>query len=289
MIKRWTVTLAAVAVLVLPVLAQSGPEARGEDKVPFSIAISMPATELRSGSQVWVDVTLTNTADQILMVPRIQLVVRDMQGRPAKLTREAEAEESQGPAPGSQRGTFIDPGKSVESDEVISKSYDLSRPGEYVVQAVASYGGLKAKSNQLTVIITDSGQEVPSAGPFTLTVTSPHNAVKQGSTILLKVRLVNTSNRDLSIDNTKFDLLIEDTEGNSSPATEASKKLKKQQVEPSFHNLFSLHPGETLRTNIEADKFYVLGPGKYLVHLQKVDDETKSVVKSNPVTVTVVR
>lgn len=51
--------------------------------------------------------------------------------------------------------------------------------------------------------------------------------------------------------------------------------------------LHGVRPGESFDLTIDLTKLYVLKPGKYTVQVERLDNESKELVKSNAVTLTV--
>src|SRR5579863_3829186 len=113
-----------------------------------SVWISSPTAEVTPGSEVWIDVTVTNISAETIFCPDHRLNVWDSEGRPAPLTKGEQERIQRGPAPLSRNyHALLGPGGSSESDADLSKVYDLARPGTYTIQATAFYGKELIKSN----------------------------------------------------------------------------------------------------------------------------------------------
>ena len=143
-------------------LAAAPPQDAGV--APLSIGISAPQDTVQSGSEVQIEVTITNTSDQNLRYrplswPDVKEDVRDSQGRPAPETaygRELHARHIR-PTAGSFPGTrILEPGDNVRYRYPLTVIYDLSRPDTYTVQVQRQDPVTKTivKSNTITVTVT---------------------------------------------------------------------------------------------------------------------------------------
>ncbi len=144
--------------LVAAALAQRASAAQP----PFSIVISTPRDTVKAGSNVDVEVTVTNTSDHDIKYrrlnwPHVKQDVRDSKGRPAPETpygRELHAGHV-GPTRNPLRGA-LEPGKTNRVRYPLTMIYDLSQPGTYTVQEEQEDPETKTfvKSNTITVTVT---------------------------------------------------------------------------------------------------------------------------------------
>ena len=169
---------------------------------PFSISISSANTVFKAASEVRIRLVFKNTSDHEIPYVRgigtgvephgeffTDVEVRDAKGeltpetryqrllrgkddistKAATRERSASAQATSGPPEprptfrGSFAGYMLKPGESREEDIVVSKLYDLSRPGRYAISASRRLSELAtdpnskvvAKSNTLIITITE--------------------------------------------------------------------------------------------------------------------------------------
>ena len=98
--------------------------------------------------------------------------------------------------------------------------------------------------------------------------------------------------------NTKLDVEVRDAQGNLASLTEGGREFRKQfGMGGSPHTAFSarqtrrqicvLTAGEGLRITFKVALYDMSRPGDYTIQVSHFDDETKTWVKSNKITVTV--
>jgi hypothetical protein len=139
---------------------------------------------------------------------------------------------------------------------------------------------------------------------FSVTISVPQDVVAAGSEVKVKITLKNTSNHDIGIPKSPADdqggsynkITVRDEEGNlvADNATIAARTDKHKGTQSELMNLtmetiilFTVKPGESLKDGIKLSEIYDLSkPGKYSIELERTDD-TKTVVKSNTITLTV--
>jgi hypothetical protein len=152
------VRFGSVVLLLAAGLAQSS-------SAPFSIMIAAAHTEMKSGSEVKVNVTVTNISNRDIGIkmtsPLCDYVVevRDSAGRLAPDTEQKRAQYC-----GADRTTGRDfvaqlkPNESVRDSIPVSALSDMSQPGEYSVQVMRKtpkdMGGVVVKSNTITINVT---------------------------------------------------------------------------------------------------------------------------------------
>jgi hypothetical protein len=132
---------------------------------PFSINISGETPVVRAGSDVYINVHLTNTSnhdlddsgsidDMIGLDPNLLFAVRDTRGRlvPKRVYKHPEL------ASGSPVNRTVRPGESISEEQRVSGLYDMSRPGQYVIQVSRRVSDNPKdgvlKSNTITVTVT---------------------------------------------------------------------------------------------------------------------------------------
>ena len=133
---------------------------------------------------------------------------------------------------------------------------------------------------------------------FSLSITATQDVIKARSAITVKVVLTNISDHKIGFlwfrgDAGGDDLLnVRDSQGNPvrpAPRTwvgEDGRHYARIRHHGAFYDY--LEPGQAEKGELDVSKSYILTqPGKYMIQVQRTDDESKSVVKSNTVTVTV--
>lgn len=163
-------------VLVLLVAVASGPFAvpgnAKSNSAPYSITIAAPQNPVKAGSEVAVDIVVTNTSDHEIVVSRSNAEKRaelsgytvEVWDQKQRLTPESEYGlelKGQGTPAGpvvtvnSDLLFTVQPGKQLKDTLIVSKLRDMSRPGTYTVQVQLSRPetGILAKSNKITVTV----------------------------------------------------------------------------------------------------------------------------------------
>jgi hypothetical protein len=124
---------------------------------PFSITISGPPKEVKTGTSVEIKIRLTNTSDHEISLAtfRANAVnisykydVRDSTGTLVE-------KKSRGRAVGSVTQRTVQPGETVDEEAVISRVFDMSRLDQYEIQVSRGISGDPkdgvVKSNTITV------------------------------------------------------------------------------------------------------------------------------------------
>jgi hypothetical protein len=140
---------------------------------------------------------------------------------------------------------------------------------------------------------------------FSVAISAPQTAVKAGSEIKINIILANTSDRQLVITvdrgaQGEFDYTIKlsDSNGHEPPETKYFRAVRGKDasdpgdtttlvVSPSS-GLKGLKPGETFKSTIDLTELYNLQQGRYAIQLERFDDKSKTLVKSNKLTVSVI-
>jgi hypothetical protein len=140
---------------------------------------------------------------------------------------------------------------------------------------------------------------------FSVTISVPQEVVAHGSEVKVTIILKNTSNRDIAIPRSPADdqgeshnkLTVRDEEGNlvADKATIPARTDKEKGTQSEVVNLrmetiilFTVKPGDSLKDGIVLSNVYeTLSAGKYSLQVERIDDTTKTVVKSNTITLTV--
>ncbi len=134
-------------------------------RAPFSIVLATANPSIKPGTDVWVKIQLTNNTRHDLSLP-----VMDINGVDAEYQFDVRSTDGSSVAKivnahpeikiGSIKSRTVKPGESTRWEEVrASKVYDMSRPGEYVIQVsrVVSENATEGivKSNTITITVTE--------------------------------------------------------------------------------------------------------------------------------------
>jgi hypothetical protein len=154
-------------VLILITLAVCAASSTQSATPPFALTLEAEENPVKAGSEVRVDITLSNSSNRAMHISYgasevdYAFEVRDSQNR---IPLETEfARKSKGKGYFSNDHVFyLQPGESLpKAPLVVSKFYDLSRPEEYKIQVSRAVpkelGGGTIKSNAITITITASG------------------------------------------------------------------------------------------------------------------------------------
>jgi len=221
-------------------------------------------------------------------------------------------------------GSLVDlslkPGQSHTDVVDVGALYDFSNPGAYTIQVqrIAWQDKTGVKSNPITVNVvpavtaqpTPSTAEASASQPsFSLTIRLESNVTSsiQGSPNELVIITKNTSDHRILLRTEKgvreqagsvYKVDVNDSTGASPRATEFGRLTKIREDAPPLlaststprqgGESLSLKPGEDWWDTIRLHRLYTLNkPGQYTIQVRRWDDETKTWVKSNTVTLTV--
>lgn len=124
-------------------------------QVPISLTISAPSLEVKAGSEFKLDIVLTNTsAERVLLYPwDLTVDVRDSEGNVVGKAKKASDSSERTLGTGSYQGIWLGPQQVVRWTEIVGKKLDLTKAGKYTVQATRTYGNATVKSNAITIIV----------------------------------------------------------------------------------------------------------------------------------------
>lgn len=147
--------------------AQSAQPSQGA-KPPFSISISLERDVVKAGSEVSLDIVLTNTSDGKIVIAgwedqsceNYEIEIHDSEGK--RLPQRNECLPSENPnertvcvssdspvvRPCVPQNQVLDPHGEMKEKILVNELYDLSRPGKYTIQA------LRANSPRTFVEVT---------------------------------------------------------------------------------------------------------------------------------------
>jgi hypothetical protein len=290
-----------------------------ETKSRFSVTLSAPYSSVKVGYQVPVRVAVRNISKAGIVLRTWQeatvygagtahefasgIEVRDSLGNPAPKTKEGRDLDGETAFPA---GIFtlvsLEPGETYEETKIVGKLFDLNRPGKYDFQVALSdpKTNLVVRSNPVTVDVLDpdGSPEPGNQPPFLLDIRSLADSVRKGFKFEAAVYLAITNRSDHPID---FDMGygindvdVYDRDGKLAPLTETGRRYRgplPRGDPPTQHpqTVQHLQPGETTSGGmINLDSLYDLSrPGRYTVQVRAFDGESKTIVESNRITVTV--
>lgn len=134
---------------------------------PLSIAISAPQSSLKVGSDVRLEVTLTNTSNRRMLIKErnpatdYEIDIRDERGTavPGSDFGRKLKEPPVIPMNSRNLGIYLRPNESTKESITLSELYDLSRPGKYLIQVERGVSDNPkdgvVKSNKITVTVTE--------------------------------------------------------------------------------------------------------------------------------------
>ena len=139
---------------------------------PVTVSITTPEKAVKSGSEIRVNITVTNNSDETVRTPKV--LGLDRQGGQPESANGIDVTDSKGQPlrrlPGhqswlSQALKALKPGDSDEDFLILTKLFDLSKPGQYTVgvrheimEPDESEDGFKrifVPSNSISITVTD--------------------------------------------------------------------------------------------------------------------------------------
>jgi hypothetical protein len=288
---------------------------------PFTVTIRAYHSAVKVGHPVIVSVTVTNTSQHKIecatpynsalgMDILNEYDIRDGSGNPV----EKNTPKHEGFVGSFPPATIVEPGESKKvDDDVVSKLYNLSRPGRYTIQASRAVSGDPSdvevvKSNTIAVTVTDDDDVIERATPpFSISIGPYSNGragttedgltVKVGEEVGINIVKRNTSiqrEEDCTISHNsmtglddKFQYDVRDSSGN--PVGKLAIKSPEPFTMGPSHGC-TLKPGQSQASVATMTRLYDLSrPGKYTIQVsQPVSDNPEDgVVKSNTIVVTV--
>lgn len=302
--------LATLLALARISAAQSSQQPR-DAKPAFSLALSTRQTIAEVGSPVVVRLTIKNTSDHDVCAggpscPPVEISVLDSDGKPVPETpygREIHGKvwpsallngfARSGTVIGAPPIPPLHPGNTSKwAPENLSREYDMSKPGTYTVQArrTDADSEFAVESNALTVTLIPAAERPKTS--FTLALIADEDTVRAGDKISLLTEVTNTSDHEIVYDmaNTKLDVHVRDAQGNLASPLQGGREFRKQfGMGGSPQTLQRMKPGGSVYGRVGAvqELYDMKRPGDYTIQVSHFDDETKTWVKSNTITVTV--
>jgi len=150
-------------VLILIVLAACAASSAKNSTAPFTLTLEAKENPVQPGSEVKVDIMLRNSSNRAMYMScglselDYALDVRDSQNRVPPETEYARKLKGR-PYFSNDQVFYLQPGESLPKAQwVVSKFYDLTRPGKYTIQVSRAVpkevGGGTIKSNTITITV----------------------------------------------------------------------------------------------------------------------------------------
>jgi len=149
--------LIQVSVICGLVVAFADAQGTPPAQVPISVAISASSLEVKAGSELKLEVVMANTSDGRVGLTTwpedFRVDVRDSDGKPVGEAKKAGKVQLPIQGHGSSQGRELAPHEVVRWEEIVGKKLDLSKPGEYTIQATRVFGKTAVKSNTITITV----------------------------------------------------------------------------------------------------------------------------------------
>jgi len=281
--------------------------AHSQQKPPLTITISGPRT-IPAGSDLTIHIVTTNVSDQSVQICSAseqagtvevyyKVAIHDEKGEEPPITDFGRRAKTSYVVQENAR-TLCEwpPNWTLAYSMAVSKQYDLSKPGKYIVQVTRAASDLSpnstvVKSNELTVTVVP---KQPDALPFTLTIEGPASvtaaeasaAAGPGNPIRVDAELRNISHHAVVIVwGTLYIVRIHTEDGQQA-------RPRSGLVNGESLKYVSLAPGQTSYQPVAVSTEYDLTkPGDYIVQLLRPMDDAGypegSVVESNEWIITV--
>jgi hypothetical protein len=156
-----------------------------------------------------------------------------------------------------------------------------------------------------TLVTQSAGTRANAEAPFSITIKAVQETVTSNSEVRIGVTLTNISNREISSYKVNgngqaelggYIVDIRTDKGNRPAETKYQRKITTGEDAPGESSVLvisggyvPLKSGESLRDEIVATKLFDLSqPGKYEIRVTKIDEQSKIIVRSNAITVSVI-
>ena len=311
----WTYSTFVVALALSGMSFAQASQPAATKQPSFSIAISMPPV-VKAESEMLLEIAMTNASDKNIYYGVIagwpawqmfQIDLRDATGRPVPKTPVGQRVSNGPSAVTGVVSVPLAPGKVLRPQVILNRVYDLSRPGEYTVQAIRtdSASGVEVKSNILAFRVPPSPlPRHPDKPAISIALAAPFDSVRVGWQIPIAISVTNLSdegtllavwngqNRDATSkepDEFGFGLEVRDSKGNPVSLTKQGQSLLNRDELPNGYFTFvPIPPRETAtETRIVGGIYDIADAGKYSLQVVMTDPATNLLVKSNTVSVAV--
>lgn len=293
---RLGLRLALVALVAIGTACAQTPNAS------FSLAIDSANKNAKVGSEIQIDIVLTNASDHRIVVvksgPNAEIsgnliVMRSSTGRVPPFTKLGRATlgREDGMA-GSSVQVALEPGQASREQARLHELFELA-PDTYTIwveRKDRTTGGV-ARSN--TIALTVTGEHKTAS--FGMVLNSGRKAYITGSDIPIELILTNDSGHPLQLANagSKAELggsyLVVRGTGVRPPrkTPDGWRRLENPAATGEKPEMIILQSGETLKEEVVLNQLFDLPPDKYQVSVERKDKETGIVAQSNVISITV--
>ncbi len=295
------------------------PDERSSPSPSFSLTISLARNAIGANTEEPLEVTITNISKHdIWFYPMEQpwpwfadcwVDLRDRKGRAPsdRPLTEFKARALRPYLTTANIAIALKPGKQLQVEILLNRFYDLSRPGQYTIQAHRrDDSGMIVNSNTITARFGETFR--PGKGskpPFSITLRVGAEEVVAGTTVQATIAVTNVSKHHVNLaiwrgvtsagmttdipDEFASGLEIRDSQDRPAPLTKMGQDLLNYEDVPAgrFHFTW-LRPGRTEEQRRDISLYDLSRPGEYTLQVTLMDPASHLQVKSNPVKVTVV-
>src|SRR5579871_978462 len=288
----------AIDVEVTPASVQPSPESGTEaSKASFSLEIEACQDMVRPRARVGISIKATNTTDHDIdlhnSMTLYSLNVRDSRGVEPPLTEAGKLMKKLHGNDGGG-GVRLKPGETKgEGAFGLDELYDLSRPGEYTLQISRTDPETNAlvKSNSIAITVERANaykSRRARAPQFSIAISTQQSTLASGGELKIKAELRNESAYAInSAEDCSLELEVFDEDGwIPVPTTQSWERRSRQ---PTFRRVAvrTVQPGETQKCVFAVGEMYEIArPGRYYIQMKRRDFQG-TLVKSNPLRVTV--
>jgi hypothetical protein len=288
--------------------AQPVPQSNDSNAPPFTVTINLRPLIAKAGAPVFLDINLTNTSKQDIWLAGPKSLQVEAQGTETHLADWQGAiyiyYAKGSPVPPRKKpddvlgglknlsGRSLSPGEFTHDHIPLDKHYDLTKLGQYTVwvQRLDPVSKVLVKSNTITLTVSENPP--PEAPPFSIAISAEPSIVKLGEPVLLDINLTNTTGSEIPLSSravrkgeaANYGLDLRDAQG---VQVSLRKAIPYRTGRDKIYSI-PLPPGGSDHDSIPLDEYYDLSkPGLYTISAERSDPNSKTVAKSNTITVTV--
>jgi hypothetical protein len=289
-------TILALTVVLLVVFPWKPALSRGPRKALFSIEASVAQDVVPSGSPVKLKAEVTNNSAREIEVwvgsLAYAIQLRDNAGNLMQTTEKYRQEQRK---PHLRLvATRVGPGETQKFVFDLSEMYDLSKLGEYSAQirwdGHQTYSDVPSNTVRFSVTSAIAQRVETPTTSFTLEIDALQDVVRLGSKITVDIFATNVTAHELALDNSwnMYSIEVRDQSQMEPAMTEAGKELRRHYGE-GLTSPVRLNPGQLqgLGAVDISDLYDFRKPGEYSIQIARMDEETKTFVKSNTINLTV--
>jgi hypothetical protein len=271
-------------------------------KASFSLVIDTADKNVKAGSEIQIDIVLTNASDHRVVVvksgPNAEIsgnliVMRGSSGRVPPFTKQGRATlgREEGMV-GSSVQASLEPGQGTREQAWLHQLFELA-PDTYTVfvERKDRDTGAVARSNSITITVTGEHK----TASFGLIVNSDKKAYTAGADIPIDITLTNNSDRALQLANAGANaelggsyLVVRGTGVRPPRKTrDGWMRLEHPSATAGKPEMVAVQRGAALKEQVLLNRLFDLPPDTYQVSVERRDQETGIVAQSNVIAITV--